>query len=100
LLYSYIFIVTFVAACQEVVADHPAFVASIASIPQEVMMQVQEVIHHPCLVVAYLVAFPVASSVAFAEASVEAFLAVAFLVVASVVQAQVEQEAQVVVEAQ
>jgi hypothetical protein len=93
LLYSYIFIVTFVVACQEVVADHPAFAASIASIPQEVMMQVQEVIHHPYLVVACLVAFPVASSVAFAEA----FLAVAFPVVASAVQAQVEQEAQEVV---
>ena len=52
-------------------------------------MQVQGVILHPSLAVAYLVA----SSVAFAEA----FLAVAFPVVASAVQAQVEQEAQEVV---
>jgi hypothetical protein len=52
LLYSYIFIVTFVVA-----SGHPALVALIASIPQEVMMQVLVVILHPYLAVACPVAY-------------------------------------------
>jgi hypothetical protein len=93
LLYSYIFIVTFVVASDH----HLAFVALIASIPQEVVMQVLVVILHPCPVVAYLVASLEASAVAFPE---EAFPVVAYLEVASVVQEQEEQVAQVVEVAQ
>jgi hypothetical protein len=87
LLYSYIFIVTFVVA-----SGHPAFVASTASTLQEVMMQVQGVILHPSLAVAYLVASSVAFEVTSLEASEEACL-VGASAVASVVRAQEEQEA-------